>query len=491
MSGVKLNSKEVVYDGKPHSLEIEGKLPEGVGAPTYYINGNKVGSAVDVGEYKVVVSFAVNNMNYESIPNMEATLKIVSAEYNVDGIDLVFKSKDGSTTYGSYKIYDTESVTVDIKDRKLLPGGTQISYKISNADGKAVDDIKDVGIYEIKAEFTVPDNKNYKPIQPITRRFEVRKAKYDTEDIHFDSEVFVYDEAAHSIFVTFPYEFDMDVVDVKYEYYLGEELLLDGEGNPLNEVTDAGEYTVKAIFNVKDKNYDQIATKQATLEIKKYEIDIASFYYDDERNFIWDGNAHKVAFYGWDIEGLEYDILLYKYTPEAETEWTVLKAGDSGVLEVDGILSVINPGRYKREITVINNSGNCVLSIGETTKTFVCEFMIQKEINVRDIYFKSGNESYNAEFDSGIFTSGADVNVELNGSDKEELAYEHELYKFNETDSEWELIKSGELFKTLENENLSIGSYKYIVEIETVSEDYILSIGETSMELVYEFYVQG
>ena len=169
----------------------------------------------------------------------------------------------------------------------------------------------------------------------------------------------------------------------------------------------------------------------------------------------------------------------------------MLKAGDSGVLEVDGILSVINPGRYKREITVINNSGNCVLSIGETTKTFVCEFMIQKEINVRDIYFKSGNESYNAEFDSGIFTSGADVNVELNGSDKEELAYEHKLYKFNETDSEWELIKSGELFKTLENENLSIGSYKYIVEIETVSEDYILSIGETSMELVYEFYVQG
>lgn len=491
MSGVKLNSKEVVYDGKSHSLEIEGALPAGVSAPTYYINGNKKSSAIDVGEYTVTASFANNNINYEAIPNMEATLKIVSAEYDVDGIDIVFKSKDGSVINGAYKIYDGESVTFGINDRKFLPSGTQVSYKISNAKGEAVDDITEVGVYEIKAEFIVPDNKNYKPMQPITRTFEIRKAKHDIENIHFDSEVFLYNETSYSIFVTFPYDFDMDEVDVAYEYYLNGELLLDGEGNPLSAVTNAGEYTVKAIFTVKNKNYEQIASKQATLEIKPYEIDIASFYYDDERSFIWDGNPHKVSFYGWDIEGLEYEIVLYKHTPYAETEWTELKAGDSGVFESDGILSVIDPGRYKREITVVNNSGNCVLSTGESTKTFVCEFSIQKEIDIRDIYFKSGDASLNADFELGIFNSGAAVSVNLNSADKAELIYEHELYKFNESDSEWELIKSGELFKALENEILGVGSYRYAVKIKTISEDYILSVGEESMELVYEFYVQA
>ncbi len=500
MSGIKFESKEVSYDGKSHSLEIEGELPEGVSGPTYYINGNKLSSAIDVGEYKVVATFATNNMNYEAIPNMEATLKITSSEYNVDGLDIAFKNHNGSVIDGLQKIYDAESITVDINDRKILPVGTQISFKIADSEGNEVTVIKDVGVYEVKAEFIVPDNKNHKDIQPIVRHFEVKKAKYDIENIHFDSEIWVYDEKNHSIFLSFPDDFDTDEVDVRYEYYLGKDLLLDGEGKPLTSVINAGEYTVKAIFTVKNKNYEQIAPMQAMLEIKKSEIDIASFYYDDERSFIWDGNPHKVSFYGWDIEGLEYEIVLYKHTPDAEMEWTELKAGDSGVFESDGILSVVVEGRYKREITVINNSGNYVLSTGDSTKTFICEFIIQKEIDVEGIYITSDkegegdNESFNEEFTSGIFKNGSAHTVGVYLPDTvntEVLICNCSLYRLNESNT-WERYES-QTPEEIKVMNLAPGSYKYIVEVRVKEslEYHVLSVGERSMELVYEFYVES
>ena len=53
MENVKLEPKEVVYDGNEHSIEISGELPEGVLAPTYYINGNKVSGVSDANEYTV------------------------------------------------------------------------------------------------------------------------------------------------------------------------------------------------------------------------------------------------------------------------------------------------------------------------------------------------------------------------------------------------------------------------------------------------------
>ena len=42
MSGVKFESKEVVYDGNSHSVAISGKLPEGVYSPNYTINGKNL-----------------------------------------------------------------------------------------------------------------------------------------------------------------------------------------------------------------------------------------------------------------------------------------------------------------------------------------------------------------------------------------------------------------------------------------------------------------
>ena len=47
------------------------------------------------------------------------------------------------------------------------------------------------------------------------------------------------------------------------------ELLVDGENNPIQAVTVAGEYTVKAIFTVKDENYKQVSSMEAILVIEE------------------------------------------------------------------------------------------------------------------------------------------------------------------------------------------------------------------------------
>ena len=80
MSGVSFDAKEFVYDGQSHSVEISGTLPSGVSKPTYTISEKVTSSAVDVGVYTVRASFVNNNPNYEPIPDMTTTLKILPAE---------------------------------------------------------------------------------------------------------------------------------------------------------------------------------------------------------------------------------------------------------------------------------------------------------------------------------------------------------------------------------------------------------------------------
>ena len=89
MSDVKLEGKEIVYDGKPHSIEISGKLPDGISSPMYTIDDKEISGVTDVGEYTVKAIFVNNNPNYEVIPEMEATLKITPAEYSITEVDVV------------------------------------------------------------------------------------------------------------------------------------------------------------------------------------------------------------------------------------------------------------------------------------------------------------------------------------------------------------------------------------------------------------------
>lgn len=275
MSGVTFESKEFVYDGSEHSIEISGSLPDGVPEPTYFIDEHQTSSATDAGEYKVIAKFANKNTNYEAIPDMEAMLTITQAEYIIDGVEILFKNEHGKVIDGKMKVYDGFAVTFDINDYSKLSDKFSIAFSVCDAEGSEISTsntntgILNAGAYIAKAEFVLNDSKNYKPIDPIVCEFEVEKANYDMTGVHFDNDVVIHDGNGHSLFVILPIDHDIESTDITYEYYLDGELLSDSEGNPVQSVSEAGEYSVRAIFTVQNPNYEQIEDMFATLRIEE------------------------------------------------------------------------------------------------------------------------------------------------------------------------------------------------------------------------------
>ena len=72
----------------------------------------------------------------------------------------------------------------------------------------------------------------------------------------------------HQLSVELPTNHPLKASDVSYEYYLNGVLVTDDVGNAVQSVTEAGEYTVKAIFTVNDENYSQIDVMEAILIIE-------------------------------------------------------------------------------------------------------------------------------------------------------------------------------------------------------------------------------
>ena len=275
MSGVSFESKEFVYDGNEHSVEISGTLPEGVSAPTYLINEMKTSSAIDADVYTVTARFANDNPNYEAIPDMTATLTINPAEYVLDEVDLVFKNANGNLIEGSTKVYDGTGITFDLNDYSKLSNRVAVSFSVLDSSGVVIStsnqstNIINTGVYSVVVEFVLTDGKNYNPIEPLIKEFKVVKAKYDMTNVHFDSDVIAYDGKEHSLSVSLPIDHDITAEDIRYEYYLDGVLVTDSEGNPVTSVTEAGEYKIKAIFTSPDENYEQIVDMEATLRIEQ------------------------------------------------------------------------------------------------------------------------------------------------------------------------------------------------------------------------------
>lgn len=274
MSGVKFEPKEFVYDGDAHSVSISGTLPAGVLMPTYTIGDKVTSSATEVGEYTVRATFTNRDPNYEPIPDMITTLKITPAEYVIKGVDVVFKREDGKTIGGNTKVYDGESVSFDLSDYGKLSNKISVAFSVLDENGKVISNsnkktnIVNAGVYTVMVEFTITDGDNYTAIEPIVTTFTVRKAELDMTGVHFDSDVVAVDGKAHKLEVDFPKGFDTDAVEVTYEYYRGGVLMTDGKKNPIQAVIVPGEYTVKAIFTVKDANYNPIGSMEATLIIE-------------------------------------------------------------------------------------------------------------------------------------------------------------------------------------------------------------------------------
>ena len=350
MSGVKFEAKEFVYDGQSHSVSISGTLPEGVLSPAYFIGDKETSSAVDAGEYKVIAKFANSNPNYEPIPDMETTLKIIPAEYTVKGVSVVFKTEDGKVIDGNTKIYDGKSVLFDLNDYSKLSKKISVSFSVLDKDGNVISksnkitNIKNAGIYTVKAEFTFADSKNYQPIAPLVCTFEVLKADYPTiEGVKLISKQATYDGNAQSIVIEGKLP---EGVTVTYEYYFGYTLIVDADGNPVQSVTDAGRYTVKAIFTHTDTNRKEISPLSAVLQINQATIDASKLGLKYSGPLVADGTEKSVLITGALPEGVSVNYEYYKDQVLLEKDGTpVTGVSAAGEYTVKVIFNVTN-GNY-------------------------------------------------------------------------------------------------------------------------------------------------
>jgi hypothetical protein len=245
---------------------------------------------------------------------MTATLKITQAEYSVKGVDIVFRDENGALINDASKIYDGKSISFDLNDYNKLSKKLSLSFFVYDKDGNAISfsnkntGIVNVGVYTVKVEFALEGGKNYKPIAPLVRTFEVLKAEYPPiENIQFISSQATYDGKAHSIAIEGVLPKD---VTVSYEYYVGDVLLVDGNGKPVQSIVDAGRYTVKAVFSHTDMNRKEIAPISATLHISQANINPLTLGFEYSKTWVYDGTPKSIAI-SMQPEYLEIDFEYY------------------------------------------------------------------------------------------------------------------------------------------------------------------------------------
>lgn len=153
MSGVKLDSKAIAYDGSTHTLAITGNLPKGVAGVTYeYLNADgtliPAQGVKDIGTYTVRAIFTPE-AGYNPAPSMTATLTITKIPVDTSG--LKFEDK--------IVLYDGSPKPVQVQG-KLPQGVTMVfyTYQKDGQDHSTTIAPTAVGNYTVTAYFAIAPN---------------------------------------------------------------------------------------------------------------------------------------------------------------------------------------------------------------------------------------------------------------------------------------------------------------------------------------------
>lgn len=481
MGNVKLEPMEVVYDGTEHSIVISGELPEGVAEPTYYIDGNALPGVVDVGEYTVTAVFSVNDPNYDMIPSLETTLKITPAEYDVSELEITFKTEKGASLLGPWKTYDGKSVTIDVDNGGTFKNDVAVLYTVRDENGNEISNsnnntgIKNAGVYTIGLEFILLDDKNYKEIEPMEIIFEVFQNEYETSKLYMDSKIVEFDGKKHSLSLKMPKELENLGIEVHYEYYrVGEYEAIKENGENVKGVSDAGEYTVKAIFTVNDPNYEPIDPVKATLVIEKKEIVTSAFDFDNTA-LKYTGKS-VIPELGFEVE-------------------SYLGISDISVFKLDGdkyieISEAVDIGEYRAEVTVsLLDTVNYELDNGYTSLTLICDFTIeQAEIDISNLGFKNSNPLF--------VNKGESLALEFDSKNVDGLDFEVSFYKIN--GNELSLVTNAEtvvpnnegvICVSFDSSELNEGTYICAITVSAKNSNFVLSSGDAVAEFYFEFEI--
>ncbi len=312
-SNVKLNDLTTTYTGKPITVEVEGDIPGGTNI--LYPQGNTFqnagvydmtavlecdGFATKVLAARIVIEKATYDMS-------NAQLYDDTFEYNKNAHKLVVKGKAVEN--------DTENDKV-LHETATLPQGVSVSYKITKIrDGKGVaiaenkqqelegNQAIDAGTYKVCAQFR-GDPSNYNVIPNSIAYLTITRSAYDMSNVVFANENVVYTGEKHSISIASDSQMPMDV-EVSYQI----KRLKDGHGHDVeeeyvagNQATEAGVYSVRAIFNVTGKSADNYTTNPLekvaylTIACAKYDDEMKNVYLDPQYYEAEEDNTYDIYF---------------------------------------------------------------------------------------------------------------------------------------------------------------------------------------------------
>ncbi|MCI8621994.1 MAG: hypothetical protein HFJ50_10270, partial [Clostridia bacterium] len=320
MDEISFENDEVEYDGNPHSIEIEGTLPNGVSVKYYTLRGTAIEEItnvnpgyVDAGTYTVIARFTGDSTNYEAIPEMRAELIIRKASYKIGADEVIYEPIEA--------IYDGNEHGGLITNANLTAEYEYFKEETTLGDGVRP---STAGTYKVKIRLGIKADgelsKNYdrveiKDITPATneveKTFTIKQNEYDMSKVKFESAEKEYTGEAQKIGITGNLPSGVNV-----EYYLkvGEnETLLDEDNKWPREV---GEYEIIARFTGDSTNYKPISDMKATLKINRatYELDTSTLTYEPTSG-VYTGNEQGGEITNL-VEGIEAK---YEYFKDGKT----------------------------------------------------------------------------------------------------------------------------------------------------------------------------
>ena len=216
------------YDGSWHLPTVVGKLPEG-SYVRFYSGEELFNGAVEAGRYELTAEVVVPEPYYVEYVKKDCVYIVEPVQFDLTGIYFT------SSTY----TYDGTEKSIYLTGG-TLPKGVTVRYE-NNVGIEA-------GTYRATAYFSVPDDKNYVPLQPMTADLIIRQKFINVETLGFSSATYQYDGAGHSVL----FEQTMEGMEIEYYTYRNNVRV------PLEDdyvFVDSGEYPVYAALTLDPELY--------------------------------------------------------------------------------------------------------------------------------------------------------------------------------------------------------------------------------------------